>query len=211
MKLDLFSQAGKKLSTGVEGADSVFATKVNRNLLAQYVHVYLSNQRAAIASTLDRGEVRGGGRKPWRQKGTGNARAGSSRSPIWRKGGITFGPRSNKNWKITLNKKMRQAAMRSAFSMVTEKGGIRFVDSLTFAAPQMTQKAKQFIADMKLDDKKVLIITSVVQNEVRQAFSNLPRTNVIQIGELSAYDLINAQEVIVVQDAATYINETWTK
>jgi len=121
MKIKLYDNTGKSETT-ITVADVVFGKKKNDKLIAQAVRVFLANRKPATANTLDRSEVSGGGKKPWRQKGTGRARAGSSRSPIWRGGGVTFGPTSQRNRSLTIPKKMRVAARNVSLSQkVAEK------------------------------------------------------------------------------------------
>jgi large subunit ribosomal protein L4 len=209
MKAALFNQKGKKLED-LELNDAVFGDRVNQKLLSQYVHVYLNNQRAGTADTKDRGEVSGGGRKPWRQKGTGNARAGSTRSPIWRKGGVTFGPLSTRNWKKTINRKMRQGAIRSAFSLLAKNGGVSVVDSLEFKGDQLTQQAADFLNSLNLS-KKVLVVLPAKQVDVINAFKNLPNAKTVLVSELNAYDLISTKQVVIVQPSLDYVNQNWAK
>jgi large subunit ribosomal protein L4 len=204
MELSVYSQSGKKATKGVEVPDTIFGARVNESLLAQYVYTYLSNQRASIADTKDRGEVSGGGKKPWKQKGTGRARVGSIRSPIWVKGGVTFGPLSTRNWKKLMPKKMKVAAMRSAFSKLNQAEAIKIVDEIKFDDKSMTKQAAQVLTDMKLD-KKTLIVTKAKDAKVLKAFANLPKTQVVQIGELNAYDLLTNNNVLICQDALDYL------
>ena len=209
MNIDLFTQSGKKADRKVELNESVFAAPINEDILAQYVYVYLSNQRAPVAHTKDRSQVSGGGKKPWKQKGTGNARAGSNRSPIWRHGGITFGPTSARNWKKSMNQKMRVAAIRSAFSKVTEAGKLQIVEKLELNNEKLAQQAIEFMGNLKLNGK-MLLVTDSKNDTLIKAFRNIPKTRVVQVGELNAYDLLNGGNVLMLESALPYTDK-WSK
>lgn len=209
MNYDLYSQAGKKTGS-VTLNESVFAASVSNRLLAQYVHVFRSNQRASVADTKDRGEVSGGGRKPWAQKGTGNARAGSSRSPIWRKGGVTFGPLSDRNWKKDMNKKMRQAAIRGALTTHVKAGSLRVIDALSLGEKELTKQAQKFVADQAFKGS-VIVILPEYDKMVVKAFANLPKVRTVLVSELNAFDVISTANVVVVQPALEYIESHWSK
>ncbi len=209
MKFDIYTQKGTKAERKAELNDSVFAAPINDKLLAQYVYIYLSNQRASVAHTKDRSEVSGGGRKPWRQKGTGNARAGSNRSPIWVHGGITFGPSSERNWKRDLNKKMRVAAMRSALSKVVATKKLQIVDKVDLASEKLAQQAVKMLGDFKVTGKSI-VVTEAKNESIMKAFRNIPNVRVVQVGELNAYDLLTGGNVLMLEAAIAYTDK-WTK
>jgi large subunit ribosomal protein L4 len=209
MKTALYDQQGKKLTSSVELPDSVFAAQVNDKLLAQYVFVYLSNQRESNAHTKDRSEVSGGGRKPWKQKGTGRARVGSSRSPIWTKGGVTFGPTNERNYKKAMNRKAKQAAIRSAFSKLNADNQLFVLEKLEITGQQPAKQANALTDAFAAE--KVTILTANRDAGLIQAFGNLFFAKVKTITEVSAYDLLNAGKVLLVQDCLSYINEKWAK
>jgi large subunit ribosomal protein L4 len=206
MKLDIYTQQGKKSTKKADVPDSVFKTQPNLELLSQYVYVYLANQRAAIAHTKDKGEVRGGGRKPWRQKGTGRARHGSIRSPIWTGGGVTFGPTNMRNWKKKLTKKMKISALRSALSSLVSDDKIKIVDKLSFKDKQLAAQATKFLEALKVP-KKALVITPAKDESVMNAFSNLRNVKVVQMGELNVYDLLTGGDIIFLADALTHLEK----
>ncbi|MCA9379017.1 50S ribosomal protein L4 [Candidatus Dojkabacteria bacterium] len=208
MKLDIYAQTGKKTSSKAEVPDNVFGAKVNKSLMSQYVFVYLSNQRASIAHAKDRSEVSGGGVKPWKQKGTGRARAGSNRSPIWTKGGVTFGPTKNRNWKKEMNKKMRRGALCSALSSLVKDEKLKIVDKINLKEAGLTKQATEIMQNFG-SPRKVLVVTNGKQEAVINAFANIPNAKVAQVGELNAYDVINAGEVLFLADAVDYTNK-WT-
>lgn len=209
MNYAVYSQNGKK-AANVEIADSVFAVKVSPRTLAQYVHVYLSNQRQSIAHTKDRGEVSGGGKKPWAQKGTGRARAGSSRSPLWRKGGVTFGPLSERNWKKAMNKKMKQNALRGAFSKHAANETLKIVDSISLADTAATKQAAAFLSDNALVGRTIIVLPEY-DAVAYKSFSNIPKTKTVLVSELNAYDVISAKNLVVLQPALEYIQTHWAK
>lgn len=209
MKLSVFNQQGKKSDAQIEVADSVFGVELNRPLLAQYVYVYLSNQRGSISNTKDRSEVSGGGKKPHAQKGTGKARAGSNRSPIWRHGGVTFGPTSDRNWKKNMSVKMKIAAFKSAISALVNSNELVIVDKIEVAEKQPTKQ----MTDLKksFGSKKITLVTKEVDNSVIKATRNLAGIKVKHVGELNTYDLMFGGKVIMLSDAAALINEKYNK
>lgn len=206
MNLPVVDQKAKKVSE-VEVNESVFNSAVNDNVLAQYVYVYLSNQRESNAQTKDRSEVRGGGKKPWAQKGTGRARAGSSRSPIWRGGGVTFGPTNKTNWKRKLTKSFKAAAFRNAFSKLNKAGLISIVDTLDIKEPS-TKDAIEIQTNFE-SPKKMMIVTSKKNENLIKSFSNIKKTKVVLISEVNVYDLLNGGKVLLEKETLDYINNTW--
>ncbi len=207
MRLDIYDQTGKKTGKKAELADEVFGTSVNKSLLSQYVFTYLSNQREAIAHAKDRGAVSGGGKKPWKQKGTGRARAGSNRSPLWKGGGVTFGPSSMRNWKKQLNKKMKKGAICSAFSALVKADKLKLLQDIKLEEKQLTRQALQ-IAEALAPQSKMLLITNGKSQEVLNAFSNLPKTKVLPVNEICAYDLVVAGTVVMLVDSLPY-TQNW--
>lgn len=209
MKVNLYDQKGKKLTTSVELNDEIFGSRVSKSLLAQYLFVYSSNQRESNAHAKTRAEVSGGGRKPWAQKGTGRARHGSNRSPIWTKGGVTFGPRNERNFKKQLNRKAVKSAFRSVLSKLVKEDGLVVVDKLEVST---TKPAKQAADIAKaLADTKVTFVTGKVLPEVLAAFSNLPKASVRFIGDISVYDFLIGGKVVITQDCLEFINKNWSK
>lgn len=206
MNLPVFDTKAKKVSD-VEVNESVFNSRVNEKVLAQYVYVYLSNQRESNANTKDRSEVRGGGKKPWKQKGTGRARVGSIRSPIWKGGGVTFGPTNNTNWKRKLTKSFRASAFRSIFSKLQKEDLIRIVDSFVFKEPS-TKEAIEIKTNFD-NAKKITIVTSKKNENLIKSFSNVKKANVVMVSEVNVYDLLNGGKVLVEKDALDYITNTW--
>lgn len=206
MNLPVVDQKAKKVSE-IEVNESVFNSPVNDKVLAQYVYVYLSNQRESNAQTKDKSEVRGGGKKPWAQKGTGRARAGSSRSPIWRGGGVTFGPTNKTNWKRKLTKSFRASAFRNAFSKLNNAGLLNIVDSLEIKEPS-TKDAIEIQSSFE-NPKKMMIVTSKKNENLIKSFSNIKKTKVVLISEVNVYDLLNGGKVLLEKETLDYINNTW--
>lgn len=209
MKLDVINQKGKSVKS-VDVSDEVFGVEPKQSVISQYVYAYLSNQRESNAHTKNRAEVRGGGKKPWRQKGTGRARFGSSRNPIWVKGGVAFGPRNTVNWKKKLTKKFRNAALKHALSALVKAENLKVVDAISFDEKKpLTKQAIDLIANF--DVKKCVIVISENNMAVRNAFSNIKNAKVVNINDVNVYDLVSNGTIIFDQDAVQKIQDRVTK
>ncbi len=172
----------------------VFNVEVtNHELLKLAYDSYLANNRLASATTLKRGEVRGGGKKPWKQKGTGRARFGSSRNPIWRGGGIVFGPSGNENYTKKLSKTSKRIAVRQALSVSNEAKKVVVLDLKTTGK---TSEVAKFLADNKLN-RKVLLVVDDKTPELIRATSNIENLRLISATYLSVYDILNADHVVL--------------
>lgn len=184
---------------------SVFNVEVkNHELLKLAYDSYLANSRQASATTLQRGEVRGGGKKPWRQKGTGRARFGSIRNPIWRGGGIVFGPRGNENYTKRLSKTSKRLAVRQALSLANKE------DKITLGEINTTGKTKdvvQFLTDKKLQ-RNTLIVVAEKTDELMRASRNVQNVLVVSATYLNVYDLLNADHIVIEPKAVDTI-EKW--
>lgn len=201
--LSVYDTEGKKVDD-LALSEEVFGADPNRPLLHQAVVAYLANQRTGTAFTKTRGEVRGGGRKPWRQKGTGRARHGSRRSPIWRKGGIVFGPRP-REYRIDLPKKAKRKALISALSAKVKAEEVRIVDRLELPEP----KTKELVGIL---DKlgvapKVLIVTADGDERVVRSARNLKGVKAISADSLNPYQILNARYMVITRAAAAKIEE----
>ena len=195
------STTTKKLSLPKE----VFAVEVpNHELVKLAYDAYLSNSRLASATTKQRGEVRGGGKKPWKQKGTGRARFGSSRNPIWRGGGIVFGPRGNENYTKKLSKTSKRVALRQALTLANEAKKIVIKDVTTTGK---TAEVAKFLADNKFD-RKVLIVVDEKTPELLRATNNLQQVRLVSAMYLNVYDILNA-DTIVFGEKALPVVKTW--
>jgi large subunit ribosomal protein L4 len=178
--------------------DVAFGARFNGPLVHESVRAELNARRQGSASTKTRGEVRGGGAKPWRQKGTGRARAGSSRSPIWTGGGITFGPKP-RNYTFKVNRKERRAALRSALSAHADRGTIAILDPSPFGEPSAKQ-AHELIAEWAAGGS-VLVVLSEAQADVALSFRNLARVGVLPADGVGVADLVGAASLLVTAEA----------
>lgn len=201
MKLNVYNQNGEKVST-INVAKDVFGCEVNNQVMFDAVTVYMANLRQATAKTKNRSEVSGGGKKPFRQKGTGRARAGSTRSPIWVGGGNVFGPKGNQNFKIKQNKKEHNLALRSALSQLGSKN-IYVLDEVKVNGK--TSEVVSLLKGLKLDNKKVLVVTS--DDLVYRASANLANLVLRTNDNVSVYDLLNAQALLLNKEEVKVLEE----
>ena len=183
----------------------VFAVEVpNHQLLKLAYDSFLANGRLASATTLQRGEVRGGGKKPWKQKGTGRARFGSSRNPIWRGGGVVFGPRGNENYKLKVSKTSKIVAVRQALTLANEAKKITVADIKTTGK---TAEVAKYLADNKLN-RKVLVVVSEKTPELMRASNNIQNVLVVSANYLSVYHILNADHIVLSAKAVPVL-ESW--
>ncbi len=189
-----------------ELSDSVFGIEPNVPVMNDMVKNYLANQRQGTQSALTRSEVSGGGKKPWRQKGTGRARQGSTRSPQWTHGGIVFAPKP-RDYSYTLNKKVRRLAMKSALSSKVQDGEMIVIDKIALEG----FKTKDIAAMLKAvgSEKKALIVLDSVDEKVIKSAGNIPGVKTAQVNTLNVYDILNADKFIVVQGAVQKIEEVY--
>ncbi len=184
--------------------DSIFNTKVNKYLVHQTVKRYLANRRRGTASTKNRSEVRGGGAKPWKQKGTGRARAGTNRSPIWTGGGIVFGP-APRDYSFSLTKKMKVAALKSVLSNKLENKEIIILDKLSLEKNK-TSKMVEILKNLQAF-KKPLIITEKEDSIIALVVRNIKGVQVLPVSKINTYDLINHEKIIITKKALVRIEE----
>ena len=196
---------GKKVSA-VDLADSIFGIKPNTVIMHAMVVNYLANQRQGTQSTLTRTEVSGGGRKPWRQKGTGRARQGSTRAPQWYHGGVVFAPKP-RDYRFSVNKKVRRLAMKSAFSTKAAAEEIIVIDSIALDEIK-TAKIAAMLAAVG-SEKKALIVLPEVDEKVIKSARNIAGVKTAQVNELNVYDILNADKLIIAKDALTKIEEVY--
>ncbi len=182
----LYNQQGEQIGE-IELSDAVFAVPVNEAVMHQAVVAYLANRRVATAKVKIRSEVRGGGRKPWRQKGTGRARHGSIRSPIWRGGGVVFGPTGRQNFKQSLPKKMKRLALKSALSSKVNSGSLLVLDALQMDVPKTKEMIK--LLEKLQTGRKVLLVLESPQVNVIKSARNIPVVKTTQAEQLSVYDI----------------------
>ena len=214
MKVTVYNQTGEKVGD-VELNAKIYEVKPQRHLLAEAVRIQMSNARQGTSNTKTRGEVRGGGKKPWKQKGTGRARAGSTRSPIWRHGGITFGPRANQNWELKLNKKARTKAL---FMTLSDKAGgnrLIVVDQIELNQPKTKEFAK-VVNDLKLkikdfSGKNALFLMPKKDANLVRASRNLAGIKPAFATSLNVVDMLKADSVVVLKDSLPVIEKTYLK
>ena len=200
-----FDMTGKQTGT-MELADAIFGITPNATVLHSAVVNYLANQRQGTQSTLTRAEVRGGGRKPWRQKGTGHARQGSTRAPQWTHGGIALGPKP-RSYTYVLPKKVRRLALKSAFSSKVLAGEMMVLDALTMDAIK-TKTVATMLGALNAG-KKVLIVLPEVDNTVIKSARNIPGVKTAQVNTLNVYDVLNCDTFIVLKDAVAKLEEVY--
>lgn len=200
-----FDMTGKQTGS-MELADSVFGIKPNATVLHSAVVNYLANQRQGTQSTLTRSEVRGGGRKPWRQKGTGHARQGSIRAPQWTHGGIALGPKP-RSYSYVLNKKVRRLALKSAFSSKVAAGEMLVLDSLTM--DEIKTKTVATMLKALEANKKVLLVLPEKDEVVMKSARNIAGVKTALVNTLNVYDVLNCDTFIVVKDAVAKIEEVY--
>ena len=204
-KAAVFDMAGKEIGE-IELSESVFGIEPNKSVMLHMVKNYLANQRQGTQSALTRAEVSGGGKKPWRQKGTGHARQGSTRAPQWTHGGIVFAPKP-RDYSYTVNKKVRRLAMKSAFSAKVAANAMVVIDSITMDE----YKTKTIAAMLKAvgAEKKALIVLPEVNEKVIASAANIPGVKTAQVNTLNVYDILNADMFIVAKDAVSKIEEVY--
>ena len=199
MKLNVYKIDGKKSDQTVDLPEAVFGVEPNHHLIYQAVRVYLSNQRQGTHKAKERSDVRGGGKKPFRQKGTGRARQGTSRSPLMRGGGTIFGPRPHK-YKLTLPKKAARVARQSALSLKAKEKEIMVVEDFTFDKPQ-TKDLFGILSSLKLQDKKTLLLLADKNENVYKSGRNIPKLNVLISDKAPTYQLLNNKMILVQKSA----------
>ena len=204
-KLALYNMEGSKIGD-IELSDKVFAQEVNKVALHDVVVNYLANQRQGTQSTKTRSEVRGGGIKPWRQKGTGRARQGSIRATQWIKGGIALGPKP-RDYRYSLNKKVKVVALKSALSAKVANNEIIVVDEIAFDAIK-TKQVADMLAALKVDSK-ALIVTNEKNDNVVKSARNIAGVATTFMGSLNVYDILNHDVMVITKDAVSKIEEVY--
>jgi large subunit ribosomal protein L4 len=204
-QISVFDMAGKEVSK-MELNDAVFGVAPNAALMHQAVVAYLANQRQGTQSTLTRTEVRGGGRKPWRQKGTGHARQGSIRAPQWVHGGVALGPKP-RDYRLAMNKKMKRLALKSAFSSKVIASEMVVIDKIEMAE----FKTKTVVNMLKAlgAEKKALIVLPEKDEKVVKSAANIPGVKMAYVNTLNVYDVLNYDKFIVAKDAVSKIEEVY--
>ena len=189
-------------------SDVLFAAEVNTAVLHAAVRTYLMNQRQGTQSTLTRAEVSGGGRKPWRQKGTGRARQGSTRSPQWTHGGIALGPKP-REYRLSMNKKVRAVALRSALSAKMAEAQVKVVDNIT-TSEFKTRTMVNMLAAIEAG-RKALVVLPENDKMIVKSFANIPGVKTTLANNLNVYDILNATTLVIAKPAVEKIEEVYAK
>ncbi len=203
-KANLYDMAGKQIGE-IELSEAIFGIEPNQAVVHEVVKNHLANCRQGTQSALTRAEVSGGGKKPWRQKGTGHARQGSTRAPQWTHGGIVFAPKP-RSYRYTLNKKVKRLALKSALSAKAAEGAILVVDSLKL--DEVKTKAMKSFMDAAGVTKSVVVTPEVEQNVVLSA-RNIPGVVTTTANILSVYDIVNAKQLVIDKAALAIIEEVY--
>jgi len=209
MTVDIYNQKAEKTGQ-IELPKEIFELEVNSDLIYQVILSQQSNRRQNTAKAKGRGEVRGGGRKPWRQKGTGRARHGSNRSPIWTGGGVTFGPTTDKNYKKRIPIKMRRKAMLQVLSAKAKENAILILEEVKLKKLK-TKEMAEILNKLFLKKGSGIIVLPKMQKELILSVRNIPKTATIQAKDLNALDLLNYKYVLLFKDSIEVIKETFLK
>ena len=190
--------------------DNIWGIEPNDAVLHNAIVLNMSNARQGTASTKTRSEVRGGGRKPWRQKGTGNARQGSIRATQWRGGGIVFGPTPNRNYNKKMNKKERRLALKSALAYKVIDNELIIVDSLDFATSK-TKEMVNVLTKLSIETNKVLVVVDELTENVCLSARNLANVKVVRFDEVNAFDLVSADNMLITEAALNKLEEVLSR
>lgn len=201
----LYSISGKQVGE-IELNENIFGADVNIEAMHQVVRMYLANQRQGTQSALTRAEVRGGGKKPWRQKGTGRARHGSIRSPQWKKGGIVFAPKP-RSYRYTVPKKIKRIAMKSALSSKLIDNNIVVIEELNFDTPK-TKQVVSLLDNLNVNSKTLIVLADNNENIVKSA-RNIAGVKTTFVNTLNVYDILNYDKFIITRDAVKKVEEVY--
>lgn len=205
-KVAVYNTAGQQTGE-IELSEGIFGVEVNEAVLHQAVVLQLANQRLGTHKTKTRAEVRGGGRKPWKQKGTGRARAGSIRSPLWVGGGTTFGPQP-RSYKKVLPRKVRRLALRSALSSKVEGGNVIVLEGLQMDAPK-TKEMVNVLQNLKFADAKTLIVAGESDVNIVKSANNIPGVKTVTADGLNVYDILHHNKLVLLKDVVSTVEEVW--
>jgi len=214
LKIKVYNQSLEAVKD-LDLSDKIFGVKASNELLHQAVIAQMANARQVLAHTLDRSEVRGGGKKPWKQKGTGRARVGSSRSPIWIGGGVTFGPTKDRNFKKKINQKMKQKALFMALSDKFTTNSLVIIDNLEFSE----YKTKKFNSLLTNVEKKVLlnerrnilIVNEAAEEKAKYSSRNLVGVKVINLENINLVDLLNYKNLLLTENVVKVLTDRYNK
>lgn len=208
MTLDVFKIDGSKSGEKINLSDSIFAIEPNDHAIYLSVKAFLANQRQGTHKAKERGEVSGGGKKPWKQKGRGGARAGTTRSPLWVGGGTIFGPRP-RDYRQDLPKKVKRLARKSAFSYKAKDEQLMVVEDFNLDQPK-TKEFTRILDALKVKGKKVLLLTHQNNTNIYKSGRNIPKVKVLEAANASTYDLLNNQILILQKSAVDVIEKTFS-
>jgi len=219
VKTNVYNQNGEIVSE-LKLSDKVFAVKINEDLVHQAMVTQAANERQVLAHTKTKAEVRGGGKKPWKQKGTGRARAGSSRSPIWIGGGVTFGPRKDRNFSKKINKKMKQKAITMVFTDRLAENNLAVVDKIEMK-DFSTKKFNDFVKKIenvfpdenktKKSKRSILFVNDIKDEKVVLSSRNLVGFDIINLENINIIDLLKYKNLVITESAIKNINDRYSK
>ncbi|NLW70203.1 MAG: 50S ribosomal protein L4 [Eubacteriaceae bacterium] len=204
MKADIYNMNGEVVGS-IDLRDEIFGIEPNEAAVHQSVVAYLANQRQGTQSAKTRAEISGGGKKPWRQKGTGRARVGSSRSPLWYHGGVIFAPKP-RDYTQAVNKKMKRLAMKSVFSAKVADKELFVIEGLDFEAPKTKEMVKVF-ENLKIG--KTLVVTAENKENVYKSVRNIPGAKCTPVGELNVYDMLKYDNMLLTKESVEKIQEVF--
>lgn len=206
MKLDILKKDGTSSGEKIDLSDSIFGIEPNDHAIYLAVKAYLANQRQGTHKAKERGEVSGGGKKPWKQKGRGGARAGTTRSPLWVGGGTIFGPRP-RDYRQELTKKVKKLARRSALSYKVKDEQLIVVEDFSFETPK-TKEFEKILQALKVDGKKVLLLTGSHSESVYKSGRNISKVKILEADKASTYDILNNQILLLQKSAVNEISKS---
>ncbi|MBI2112986.1 MAG: 50S ribosomal protein L4 [Candidatus Wildermuthbacteria bacterium] len=209
METKVYNQQGAEIET-VNLPEGIFGLQWNADLVHQVAVSQMANRRRTIAHTKHRGEVSGGGRKPWAQKGTGRSRQGSTRSPLWRHGGVAFGPRSSEVYSQKVNDKMKRKALLCVLSEKAKQGQVIVLDAISLEQPK-TKLLRNIVSRLPLKKESAALVLSSKDESVARAGRNLPSIQVFQAKDLNALDLLNLDSLIILKDGIQVLEKTFGK
>lgn len=204
-KVNVYNQLGEVVGD-IELNEAIFGIEVNEHVVYEVVKNHLANRRQGTQSAKTRAEVRGGGRKPWRQKRTGRARQGSIRAPQWKGGGVVFAPKP-RSYRYSVPKKVRRLAMKSVLSSKVLEGELRILDALTIDAFS-TKKAKEILKNLSLETKTMIVLPEG-NDMIVKSFANLPKVETVVVDYMNVYDLMRFDNLVIVKDALSKIEEVY--
>ena len=207
MKLDIYKIDGKSSGKKIDMSENVFGIEPNDHAIYLAVKTYLANQRQGTHKSKERGEIRGGGKKPWKQKGRGGARAGTSRSPLWVGGGRIFGPRP-RDYSQGIPKKVKSLARKSALSHKLKDEQVIVVEDFNFEVSK-TKEFSKILKALNISGKKVLLLTNGKQDNIYKSGRNIPKVKILEANKASAYDILNNQVLILQKSAVDIITKSF--